>query len=97
MKENPLLDEVLALREGRSEKITTLGWLFDWAKETGQNVTVVDWICVPNFVYIVVLDNTLNPYTERLAIEVKDLRAWVSDNLTSTRRKVTLEIPEDVS
>ena len=97
MKEFPLLDELFALREGRSEQISDLDWLFHLPPGTGHQVAVVDWICVANFIYIVILDETLKPYMERLATSVDELKTWVSRNLTSSRRRTILEKPEERS
>ena len=97
MKGIPLLDELLALREGRSETIDTVAWLFEEARERDQTITVVDWICVSNFVYIVIVDNTKQPYVERLATSLNELQLWVSTNLTSSTRRTKLELREDQS
>ena len=80
MRKYPALAELLDLRAGRSEKMSDLNWLFDFAPMS-QDVVLVDWICVIDNVYLVVLDRKLQPSMERLSFSVQWLEKWASEHL----------------
>lgn len=90
MRNFPSLSELLDLRAGRSEMISDLTWLFQSAS---QNIVLIDWICVGDDVYIVILDHKLQPSMERLPFSVMWLKEWVKKHIPESFRKPEKDSP----
>ena len=92
MRKFPALSELLDLRAGRSETITDLDWLLK-TSPLRQNIVLIDWICVADSVFIVVLDSKLKPSMERLPFKVSWLSDWVKVNIPDSLRQPEKDSP----
>jgi len=77
MRQFPLLAELLASRDGNSETLEDLDWLFK-NDPMSEKIRVVDWMYVNNKIYIVIVGNERNPEMEEVQNEV-DLNDWVHE------------------
>jgi CHAT domain-containing protein len=90
MNEFPPLVELLSLREGQSENLQSLKWLFS----VEEQATLVDWTCIDQRVYIIVVDKELNPKMEEIKNEI-DLHEWVEDYVSDD--KTHIKRPSDAA
>jgi hypothetical protein len=51
------LEELFALRDGRSKTVQRLDWLFS---DTGRPVVVVDWMCFDTEIFMAIIDSTIH-------------------------------------
>src|SRR5579859_767925 len=77
MKNYPALQELYELRHGKPEVIETCDWLFSNPGGVQRRVVFVDWLCVHEYVWITILDESLNPKLIKLDILTKDLDEWI--------------------
>jgi CHAT domain-containing protein len=79
MKGFPVLDEVLALREGRPEKVQDLDWLFKMSQNGDRRIFVVDWLCQEDGIRISILNSALDPQFSFVPIRSTILKAQVNE------------------
>jgi hypothetical protein len=60
--------------------MSNLAWLF----QSSQNIVLIDWICVGDNVFVVVLDRNTRPTMQRLPFSVRWLEEWVKTHIPAS-------------
>lgn len=70
MEKIPVLEELLALRDGKSETLEGLDWLFS---DNKTRVVVVDWMCLDSGILMAIVDSTRKPLILNLPFDIQNL------------------------
>ena len=92
MEKHPVLNELLALKQAKSERIDGLDWLF-CSEKVNNRVLVVDWIILEDQICVTVLSESRKPYFQLLGNSMEALGTTID----KWREDVLRGVPVDTS